>query len=111
MLEVGRVEAPNGNRSYWLSWKCDLHNCILVVLRALAVSSCTLTNVGAHSRAHFGAWCIVSSPLILGLELTDANLSPILDIIGNTEAIGVNQACKCYPITEDGRQRIDVLGA
>ena len=53
----------------------------------------------------------MSSPLILGLELTDANLSPILDIIGNTEAIGVNQACKCYPITEDGRQRIDVLGA
>eukprot|EP01043_Picozoa_sp_COSAG02_P062153 COSAG02_NODE_8505_length_2544_cov_6.931697_2_plen_105_part_00 len=104
MLEVGRVEAPNGNQSYWLSWKCVLHS--LVVLRALAVSSCTLTNVGAHSRAHFGAWCIVSSPLILGLELTDANLFPILDIIGNTEAIGVNQACKYYPISVDGRQLV-----
>jgi alpha-galactosidase len=69
MLEVGRVEAPNDNQSYWLSW----------------------------NRAHFGAWCAVSSPLILGLELSDANLDPILDIIGNTEAIDVNQAWAGHP--------------
>ncbi len=25
MLEVGRVEAPNGNQSHWLSWKYGLH--------------------------------------------------------------------------------------
>ena len=43
------------------------------------------------NRAHFGAWCIVSAPLILGLELSDEKLNPILDIIGNKEAVQVNQ--------------------
>jgi alpha-galactosidase len=49
------------------------------------------------NRAHFGAWCITSSPLILGLELTDAKLGPILDIIGNREAIAVNQHWSGHP--------------
>ena len=34
------------------------------------------------------SWCIASSPLILGLELSDAKLEPILDIIGNKEVSG-----------------------
>ena len=38
----------------------------------------------------------MSSPLILGLELTDANLSPILDIIANPEAIGGTPVI-CFP--------------
>ena len=49
------------------------------------------------NRAHFGAWCITSSPLILGMELTDAKLEPVLDIIGNLEAIAVNQAWDGHP--------------
>ena len=35
------------------------------------------------NRAHFGAWCITSAPLILGMALTDEQLEPVLDIIGN----------------------------
>ena len=37
----------------------------------------------AWNRAHFGAWCITSAPLILGMALTDEQLEPVLDIIGN----------------------------
>jgi len=67
MLEVGRVQAPAEGAFY--SW----------------------------NRAHFGAWCITSSPLILGLELTDANLDPVLDIITNEDAIAVNQEWAGHP--------------
>lgn len=67
MLEVGRVVEPAPGTFY--SW----------------------------NRAHFGAWCIVSSPLILGMELSDEILAPVLDIIGNTEAIAVNQAWDGMP--------------
>lgn len=67
MLEVGRVDAP------------------------------TTESFGSWNRAHFGAWCIVSAPLILGLELTDDKLEPILDVIGNQEAIAVNQQWAGHP--------------
>ena len=67
MLEVGRVTAPAPDAFY--SW----------------------------NRAHFGAWCVVSAPLILGLELSDAKLGPVLDIIGNEEAIAVNQRYVDHP--------------
>lgn len=47
----------------------------------------------AESRAHFGAWCIVSSPLILSHDLRDRTTSDALwPIISNREAIAVNQA-------------------
>ena len=40
------------------------------------------------NRAHFGAWCVVSAPLILGMDLTDtAIIEPVIDIITNDEAI------------------------
>ena len=46
----------------------------------------------AESRTHFGAWCIVSIPLILGLDLTDSGrVDSVWDIISNREAIAVNQ--------------------
>ena len=67
MLEVGRVEPPVDGAFY--TW----------------------------NRAHFGAWCVVSAPLILGLELTDAKLGPILDILGNKEAVAINQAWDGHP--------------
>ena len=48
------------------------------------------------SRA--GAWCIVSSPLILGLDLTDTpRVTAVWDIITNTEAISVNQEWEGQP--------------
>ena len=42
---------------------------------------------------HFAAWCIVSSPLVLGLDLTNAtNLDLFWPIISNKESIAVNEA-------------------
>mmetsp|Transcript_9845 Transcript_9845/g.20892 ORF Transcript_9845/g.20892 Transcript_9845/m.20892 type:complete len:476 (-) Transcript_9845:1269-2696(-) len=47
----------------------------------------------AESRSHFGAWCIVSSPLFLGHDVNDEEVNDaIWDIISNREAIAVNQA-------------------
>ena len=44
------------------------------------------------SRAHFGAWCIMSSPLILGLDLlSSVQMDQMWPIISNAEAIAVNQ--------------------
>lgn len=46
-----------------------------------------------ESRAHFGAWCIVSSPLILSVDLSDdAAYDAAWPIISNTDAIRVSQA-------------------
>lgn len=51
-----------------------------------------------ESRTHFGLWCVVSSPLILGLDLIDAaKVDSVWDIITNREAIGVNQAWAGHP--------------
>ena len=50
------------------------------------------------NRAHFGAWCVVSAPLILGLDVTQPSLvAPVIDIITNPEAIAVNQAWAGHP--------------
>ena len=51
----------------------------------------------AWTRAHFAAFCIVSSPLVLSIALTDENLAPLLDIIGNKQAIAINQAWAGHP--------------
>ncbi len=51
-----------------------------------------------EDRAHFGAWCVVSSPLILGYDLTNDNITAkIWPIISNTEAIKVNQQWAGHP--------------
>jgi len=51
-----------------------------------------------ESRTHFGAWCVVSSPLILGLDILDnKRVDSIWDIISNKEAIAVNQAWAGHP--------------
>jgi len=43
-------------------------------------------------RTHFSAWCIVSAPLILGMDLTDhVSLDLAWPILTNVEAIQVNQ--------------------
>lgn len=50
------------------------------------------------NRAHFGAWCVVSAPLILGLDVTDnKTLAEIIPYITNAEAIAVNQQYAGHP--------------
>eukprot|EP00038_Savillea_parva_P009236 m.182183 g.182183 ORF g.182183 m.182183 type:complete len:444 (+) comp15463_c0_seq1:267-1598(+) len=46
-----------------------------------------------EARTHFGAWCTVSAPLVIGMDLTDATkLAEVWPILANEEAIAVNQA-------------------
>lgn len=46
-----------------------------------------------EARTHFGAWCIVSAPLVLGLDVTNSTtVDAFWPILSNTDAIGVNQA-------------------
>ena len=49
------------------------------------------------TRAHFAAFCIASSPLVLSIHPSDANLSDLLDIIGNKQAVAINQAWAGHP--------------
>mmetsp|Transcript_9103 Transcript_9103/g.16103 ORF Transcript_9103/g.16103 Transcript_9103/m.16103 type:complete len:265 (+) Transcript_9103:1-795(+) len=47
----------------------------------------------AETRTHFGGWCIVSSPLMLGYDVNDEEVNDFIwDIVSNKEAIAVNQA-------------------
>ena len=47
------------------------------------------------NRAHFGAWCVVSAPLILGMDVTKQEIvGPVIYIITNPEAIAVNQVSR-----------------
>lgn len=67
MLEVGCAHGPGGEDDPGLTY--------------------------TEARTHFGAWCIVSSPLILSHDTNDDTVSDeIWSIISNTEAIGINQA-------------------
>jgi len=67
MLEVGCAHGPHGPNDPGLSF--------------------------VEARSHFGAWCIVSSPLILSHDTNnDTIMDEIWPIIANTEAIAVNQA-------------------
>eukprot|EP00039_Didymoeca_costata_P013691 m.212146 g.212146 ORF g.212146 m.212146 type:complete len:570 (-) comp15848_c0_seq7:67-1776(-) len=51
-----------------------------------------------EDRTHFAAWCIVSSPLVLGYNvLDDSTTEKIWDIITNKEAIAVNQQWEGHP--------------
>eukprot|EP01060_Flectonema_neradi_P036085 TRINITY_DN6848_c0_g1_i1.p1 TRINITY_DN6848_c0_g1~~TRINITY_DN6848_c0_g1_i1.p1 ORF type:complete len:433 (+),score=74.42 TRINITY_DN6848_c0_g1_i1:57-1301(+) len=51
-----------------------------------------------EDRTHFGAWCIVSSPLTLGMDMSnDTVMDRVWPIITNTEAIAVNQAWFGHP--------------
>jgi hypothetical protein len=45
-----------------------------------------------ESKTHFGGWCIVSAPLILGMDLTDSEtLDAVWPIISNKEAVSQKQ--------------------
>lgn len=61
-----------------------------------------------ENRVHFGAWCIVSSPLILAYNLSDAaEREMVWDIVTNKEAIQINQAWAGHP----GRQVLAGIGS
>ena len=53
-----------------------------------------------EERSHFGLWVIVSSPLILGFNLSDsAAMDRVWPIITNREAIAIDQAWAGLPGT------------
>jgi|EP01043_Picozoa_sp_COSAG02_P061142 hypothetical protein len=44
------------------------------------------------NRAHFGAWVVTSSPLILGMDLQNNTIiDSVIEFVTNPEAIAVNQ--------------------
>merc|ERR1740117_1369927 len=67
-------------------------------------------DAAVQTRSHFGAWCIVSSPLILGLDLAhDSVPDNVWEVITNREAIAVNQAWAGHPgrlIADGGAHQI-----
>merc|ERR1719401_1073569 len=51
-----------------------------------------------EDRSHFAAWCISSSPLVLGFNVSDpVRMKRVLPIIGNKEMIAVNQHWAGHP--------------
>ena len=51
-----------------------------------------------ESRSHFGAWAVVSAPLILGLDITDkARLDAVWPILSNKDVIDINQVWSGHP--------------
>ena len=51
-----------------------------------------------EDRSHFGAWCIVGSPLILGYDLTNQTTAErVWPIVSNVEAISINQQWAGHP--------------
>ena len=48
--------------------------------------------VTSMDRTHFGAWVVVSAPLIIGYDVTNSDLTDqVWDVLTNTEAIAVSQ--------------------
>jgi len=55
-------------------------------------------NTAEANQAHFGAWAIVSSPLILGMNLSDQSAMEISwPIVSNKEVVAVNQQWSGHP--------------
>ncbi len=69
-----------------------------------------------EDRTHFGMWCILSSPLLIGCDLRDLS-SSTLSLLKNTELIALNQDSlglqayvvksqdSCYVLTKDVETR------
>jgi len=47
-----------------------------------------------EDRTHFGMWCIMSSPLLIGCNMKDLSSTP-LNLLKNTEIIALNQDDLC----------------
>jgi alpha-galactosidase len=63
----------------------------------LEVGNYNMQNLGVpplsftETRAHFGAWAIVSAPLVLGFDVTNTTtLDAVWPIISNTEVLAIN---------------------
>ena len=81
MLEVGRVgSTTGGGKTAVPGWSLN-----------------GPTRTWNWNRAHFGGWCIASAPLILGVNFAKDMTDDLLEIIGNQEAIAVNQAWAGHP--------------
>lgn len=58
----------------------------------------------AEERSHFGMWCIMSSPLLIGCDLTKIPASS-LEMLKNTEVVAVNQdalGLQAYQVAQSG---------
>lgn len=65
-----------------------------------------------EERSHFTMWCMMSTPLMLGCDLTKLSRSAI-DIITNTEVIALDQDSAClqaYVIKEFKNENNEILG-
>lgn len=61
-----------------------------------------------EDKAHFSMWCMMSSPLILGNDLTTID-KQTLDIISNKDLIAINQnpyAYQARKVKDDGAQEV-----
>lgn len=50
-----------------------------------------------ESRSHFAAWCVTSSPLVLGFDLTSQALEAMWPILSNRRMLAINQAWHGQP--------------
>ena len=96
MLPYLDAVAPISQPSCWAY--PDMLEVALVREPARDAHSIRPTHRMPWNRAHFGAWIIASSPLILGLNvLNQTQLGSVIDIIGNREAIDINQEWAGHP--------------
>merc|ERR1712166_188695 len=52
----------------------------------------------AQSRSHFGAWVMMSAPLILGLDMAkELKMDAVWDIITNEETLNISQTYHLHP--------------
>jgi len=67
-----------------------------------------------ESRTHFAAWCITSSPLVLGFDLTNQSLRrSAYPIIANERAISVNQVWAGSPgkLLKESEEHFEAVAA
>jgi alpha-galactosidase len=51
-----------------------------------------------ESQTHFAMWAVISSPLILGFDMTDtATVESVWDVIANKAVLGVSQTWAGHP--------------
>jgi hypothetical protein len=87
MLEVGNMATFEEDRAHFVS-QCSFH---LLPTRSSFYIPLPLPSTQ-------GAWCIISSPLVLGYDVTDASITEkIWPIISNRKAVQVNQRYAGHP--------------
>lgn len=89
MLEVGQIVNSSGGLDF--AWN-RAHFGEILDMHCLVPS-----NYCSVGLAITGAWCVVSSPLVLGLALDSPVLPAVLPIITNTLAISINQQWAGHP--------------